>query len=190
MQTLYLDVFSGISGDMFLGALLDLGVDFRELERGLRRLKLDGYHLHVARGAKASIAGTKFDVHLDAEHSHSHGHDHGAGCHEGCGHDHGHGHGHSHEPGSHQHSDSRDFAAIRQLILASSLSDWVKEHSLAVFHRIAVAEGKIHGVPPEQVHFHEVGAVDSIVDIVGACLGLELLGKPRVLAAPVVEGTD
>lgn len=189
MQTLYLDVFSGISGDMFLGALLDLGVDFRELERGLRRLKLDGYHLHVARGTKASIAGTKFDVHLDAEHSHSHGHDHGAGCHEGCDHDHGHGHGHSHEPGSHQHSDSRDFAAIRQLILASSLSDWVKERSLAVFHRIAVAEGKIHGVPPEQVHFHEVGAVDSIVDIVGACLGLELLGKPRILAAPVVEGT-
>jgi len=193
MQTLYLDVFSGISGDMFLGALLDLGVDFREVERGLRRLKLDGYHLHVARGTKASIAGTKFDVHLDAGHGHSHAHDHGAGCYDGCDHDHGHGnghdHGHSHEHGSHQHSESRDFAAIRNLIQASSLSDWVKERSLAVFDRIAVAEGKIHGVPPEQVHFHEVGAVDSIVDIVGVCLGLELLGQPRVLAAPVVDGT-
>jgi uncharacterized protein (TIGR00299 family) protein len=189
MQTLYLDVFSGISGDMFLGALLDLGVDFRELERGLRRLRLDGYHLHVGRGSKSSIAGTKFDVHLEAEHSHSHSHDHGAGCPDGCDHDHNHGHEHSQGSGSHEHSDSRDFAAIRKLIQASSLSDWVKERSLAVFRRIAVAEGKIHGVPPDRVHFHEVGAVDSIVDIVGACLGLELLGKPRVLAAPVVEGS-
>lgn len=192
MQTLYLDVFSGISGDMFLGALLDLGVDFRELERGLRRLKLEGYHLHVARGSKASIAGTKFDVHLEIEHGHHHDHAHGAGCEAGCTHDHSHNHPHSHDGAGdhdHDHGDSRDFAAIRQLIQASSLSDWVKDRSLAVFHRIAVAEGKIHGVPPEQVHFHEVGAVDSIVDIVGACLALELLGKPRVLAAPVVEGT-
>lgn len=192
MQTLYLDVFSGISGDMFLGALLDLGVDFRELERGLRRLKLDGYHLHVARSTKASIAGTKFDVHLEGDHGHHHDHSHNAGGDAGCTHDHPHDHPHTHGGAGdhdHNHDGSRDFAAIRQLIQASSLSDWVKDRSLAVFHRIAVAEGKIHGVPPEQVHFHEVGAVDSIVDIVGACLALELLGKPRVLAAPVVEGT-
>ena len=65
----------------------------------------------------------------------------------------------------------------------------MKKKSTAVFQRIAVAEGKIHGLPPERVHFHEIGAVDSIVDIVGACIALELLGKPRVLAAPVVEGT-
>ena len=74
------------------------------------------------------------------------------------------------------------------MIQRSALSDWVKQKSIAVFHRIAVAEGKIHGLPPEQVHFHEVGAVDSIMDIVGACVALELLGEPRVLAAPVVEG--
>ncbi len=184
MQTLYLDVFSGISGDMFLGALLDLGVDFRELERGLRRLRLDGYHLHVGRGTKSSIAGTKFDVHLESSHEHAHPHEHGA---DGAsGHDHPHDHGHG---AHHHHGDSRDFAAIQALILASALSDWVKERSVAVFRRVAVAEGKIHGVPPERVHFHEVGAVDSIVDIVGACIALELLGKPRVLAAPVVEGT-
>ncbi len=177
MQTLYLDIFSGISGDMFLGALLDLGVDFRELERGLKRLKLDGYHLHAGRGQKGSIAGIKFDVHLEGEaceHGHVHEHPHP--------HAHGHGDGHGHE-------DSRDFAAIQQLIRASELSPWVKERAVAVFQRVAVAEGKIHGLPPEQVHFHEVGAVDSIVDIVGACLALELLGKPRVLAAAVVEGT-
>jgi pyridinium-3,5-bisthiocarboxylic acid mononucleotide nickel chelatase len=75
------------------------------------------------------------------------------------------------------------------VVAHSSLSDWVKQKAIAVFHRIAVAEGKIHGLPPDQVHFHEVGAVDSIVDIVGVCAGLELLGKPRVLAGPAIEGT-
>src|SRR5262249_40923144 len=89
---------------------------------------------------------------------------------------------------AHHHDDARTFTEIRQLISQSRLSDWVKAKAIAVFQRIAVAEGKIHGVPPERVHFHEVGAVDSIVDIVGACVGLELLGKPRILASPVVEG--
>src|SRR5262249_26118851 len=68
------------------------------------------------------------------------------------------------------------------------LSNWVKEKSIAVFQRIAIAEGKIHGLPPDGVHFHEVGAIDSIVDIVGACIGLELLNRPRLLASAVVEG--
>jgi uncharacterized protein (TIGR00299 family) protein len=75
------------------------------------------------------------------------------------------------------------------LILRSGLSEWVKQKAVAVFQRVAVAEGKIHGLPPDDVHFHEVGAVDSIVDIVGACVALEILGKPRVLAAHVVDGT-
>src|SRR5256884_1771781 len=88
----------------------------------------------------------------------------------------------------HGHARGRNFAQIKELIQRSALSDRVKQKSVAVFHRIAVAEGKIHGLTPDEVHFHEVGAVDSIVDIVGACVALELLGKPRVLAAPVVEG--
>ena len=191
MKTLYLDLFSGVSGDMFVGALLDLGVDARLLERELAKLGIDGYHLHVTRGQKAAIAGTKFDVHLAGEHGHdpreSHSHS------DGQGHSHSHAHGHDH-PHGHSHSESgesahgRDFVEIRRLLTASSLSDWVKEKTIAVFARLAAAEGKIHGVPPEQVTFHEVGAVDSIVDIVGACAGLELLGKPRLLASPVVEG--
>jgi pyridinium-3,5-bisthiocarboxylic acid mononucleotide nickel chelatase len=206
MKTLYLDLFSGISGDMFIGALIDLGVDAHKLERELGKLKLDGYHLHAGRQERQGIAGVKFDVHLADEHDHHHGHGHGR--------EHEHGHHHEHERAQpagvrssgfsrsgppeggtpnhhghdHHHDDSRNFAEIKTLITRSKLSAWVKKKSLAVFQRIAEAEGKIHGLPPEQVHFHEVGAVDSIVDIVGGCLALELLGKPRVLASAVTEG--
>ena len=175
MKTLYLDLFSGISGDMFIAALIDLGVDARQLEQELQKLRLEGYHLHVTRGHKASLEGVKFDVHLASDHHHG-----------GQPHAHDHTHAHSH---THTHEHGRTFAQIRQLITESRLSDWVKQKSVAVFQRLAMAEGKIHGLPPDQVSFHEVGAVDSIIDIVGACIALEMLGKPRVLASPVVEGT-
>src|SRR5579859_3904201 len=175
MKTLYLDLFSGISGDMFLGALIGLGVDARKLESELKKLKLPGWHIHIARKQKSGIEGTKFDVHVDEgritkihrrhqEHAH-------------------------HSLHEHPHDDSRNFAEIKRLISHSQLSSRVKKKSVAVFQRIAEAEGKIHGLLPARVHFHEVGAVDSIVDIVGTCLALEMLGQPRVLASPVVEGT-
>jgi uncharacterized protein (TIGR00299 family) protein len=211
MKTLYLDIFSGISGDMFISALIDLGVDAHDLEHELEKLKLDGYHLHVSRAHKAAIEGVKFDVHLAHEHSHTGGatHTHAYSHEEHHHHTHKHEHAHdddhhhhheddqdahhhahsNHHEEEHEHSHGRNFSEIKKLISSSRLSDWVKGKATAVFHRIAVAEGKIHGLPPEQVHFHEVGAVDSIVDIVGGCIGLELLGKPRVLASPVVEGT-
>ncbi len=217
MKTLYLDMISGISGDMFLGALVDLGVDAKKLESELAKLKLEGWHLHVNRQKKSEIEGVKLDVHLAHDHdhshsgqpgqpghSHSHDHDHDHGhshSHDhdhnplsfnfrAPDHDHSHGHSHSHEHGhDHSHEGNRNFAEIKKLIADSSLSAWVKEKSVAVFHRIAVAEGKIHGLPADQVHFHEVGAVDSIVDIVGGCIALEMLGKPRVLASTVTEGT-
>jgi hypothetical protein len=176
MKTLYLDIFSGISGDMFIGALIDLGADDRKLERELKKLKLDGYQLHVARQQKSGIAGVKFDVHLANAHEHHHEHEHHHAS-RFTHHDH------------HHHEENRAFEEIKKLIGRSKLSAWVKKKSIAVFRRIAEAEGKIHGRPPEKVHFHEVGAVDSIVDIVGACIALELLGKPHVLATPVVEGT-
>jgi len=203
MKTLYLDIFSGISGDMFIGALIDLGVDTHKLEYELGKLKLDGYHLHVSRQERQGIAGVKFDVHLAHDHDHHHGHEHDHGHehphehghehHHHGEHDHhhdrGHAHHHEHDEHDHSHDDSRNFADIKKLITRSKLSPWVKKQAIAIFQRIADAEGKIHGKPPSEVHFHEVGAVDSIVDIVGACIGLELLGKPRVLAAPVTEGT-
>ena len=191
MKTLYLDIFSGIAGDMFIAALLDLGVDSQKLERELKKLKLKGYHLHVARGHKSGIEGVKFDVHLAEEHDHNHDHEH----HHGHEHDHGHSHHHDHEHGhehshhAHHHDEQRNFSQIKQLISRAKLSPWVKQKSIAVFQRIAEAEGKIHGLSADEVHFHEVGAVDSIVDIVGAAIALELLGKPRVRSAPVTEGT-
>jgi uncharacterized protein (TIGR00299 family) protein len=218
MKALYLDVFSGISGDMLLGALIDLGVDAHQLEHELEKLPVEGYHIHVTRGQKGTIAGVKFDVHVAQEHALKRGEGRGARgeevshqTHGDPAHEHEHGHhhehGHSHEhgrtanrlgsqqhyaheaPHNHGHEHERNYAEIKDLISGSTLSDWVKQKSIAVFHRIAVAEGKIHGLPPEQVHFHEVGAVDSIVDIVGTCIGLELLGKPPVLAGSVIEGT-
>jgi uncharacterized protein (TIGR00299 family) protein len=198
LKTLYLDIFSGLSGDMFIGAMLDLGFGLDHLERELAKLPVEGYHLHTSRAKRSQIEGTKFDVHLGHHHGHEqiHEHEHGHGKERdhqrGHTHEHGHSdeheHQHSHEHGD-EHEHGRSYAEIRQLIAASGLSDWVKTKALAVFHRVAVAEGKIHGQPADQVHFHEVGAVDSIVDIVGACVALEYFGQPRVLASAVVDGT-
>lgn len=197
MKTLHLDIFSGISGDMLIGALLDLGAPFETLQAQLDLLRLEGYHAHANRQLKASIEGVKFDVHCHEHGGRHHDHDEDDDHH----HHHGHGHHHHHEDDEHHHHDDdhghmhdhehehgRTYAEIRALIQRSGLSPWVKEKSVAVFSRIARAEGKIHGQPPEEVHFHEVGAIDSIVDIVGACVCLELLGKPRVVASAVVEG--
>ena len=220
MKTLYLDLVSGLSGDMFLGALLDLGVELRQVTEALADLPLVGYHVHASRQSKASIVGVRFEVHvegipeaspvpgrggqappphLEAKVAHEHGP--GAPGHAHTHHDHPHPHAHDHEhpaataehaPGGHGHTHaqpSRDFGQITAMLEASHCSPWVKTKALAVFRRIAVAEGKIHGCPPERVHFHEVGAVDSIVDIVGACVALEALGQPRLWASRVVEGT-
>lgn len=204
MKTLYLDIFSGISGDMLVGALIDLGASEHHIKHQVAELGVGGYKIEVARREKSGISGTKFDVILDQPGKHEH-------AHHSAFHDHPHRRPPSKketdtrilnasfgkfapvpataEPPAHSHAAHRNFADISQLIADSNLSRWVKEKAIKVFHRIAVAEGKVHGKPPEEVHFHEVGAVDSIVDIVGACIALEILGKPRVLAGKVQEGT-
>ncbi len=212
MKAVYLDLFSGISGDMFVGAFLDLGVDMGVLREGLARLPVTGYHLHADRRTKAGISGTKFDVHLDADphpahhagpgHAHVHLPDSPASAEPGFDLPAGHRHqSHSHprsvtHRGQHAQAVSgsrdaevRDFRAIVAMISGSSLSAWVRDRAVGVFRRIAEAEGKIHGLPPEEVHFHEVGAVDSIVDVVGGCLAVEALGRPRVFAASPIDGT-
>lgn len=210
MRTLYLDCFSGISGDMTIAALLDLGIPQKLLDAELKKLGIsDEFHIHVARRKKQQVMGLKFDVHAFYPEAAKHrlrgnGHGHGNGNGNGNGHhhhDHGNGHGHSHHEHhhdeeaahghsghEHQHTHGRSFSDIRKLIEKSKLSSFVKDSAVSIFHRIAVVEGKIHGTPTEKVHFHEVGAIDSIIDIVGVCILIEELGVDQILASPPSEG--
>ena len=185
MKTLYLELASGISGDMFLGALLDLGVELDTVRAALSGLPLDGCQLTAERAQKSGLAGTRFRVRLADGRSPEAAALADAAA-EKTGHSHAGGHAHAH---ARPHAPSRNFADIRTLIQDSALDPWVKERAVAVFARLAAAEGKVHGRPPEQVHFHEVGAVDSIVDIVGGCVALDCLGRPRVRASLVTEGS-
>jgi uncharacterized protein (TIGR00299 family) protein len=159
----YFDCPSGAAGDMILGALVDAGLPFEALERELGRLGLGGYSLQLSTVMKAGFRATKVDVHV-------HDHDRVSGAA-------GHADGHSH--GSHAHPD-RTLKAILDLIARSGLPDRVKADSSRIFTRLAEAEARVHGTTPAQVHFHDVGAVDAIVDVVGACIGLHLLGVDSV----------
>ena len=186
MRTLYFDCFSGISGDMTVGALRALGVEESVFLQALAALELgDEFHAHFHEGSRQNIAGWKFDVH-------AHSHDHPPLHPHGGGHQHPHGettHFHLHKPGQADHAHGRSFRQIRTLIESSSLTSFVKERGVAVFRRIAQAEGKIHGMPAEEVTFHEVGAVDSIADIIAACAGLESLGVSHICSSHLVEAT-
>lgn len=162
-RLLYLDCLSGISGDMTVGALCDLGVEPARLEAELEKLSLGEMQVRFERENRRGISGLKFSAIED---------------------EHGHGHGHGHEG----HKHGRNYAQIRELMGSSALSEFVRQKALAIFERIAIAEAKIHGVPVESVGFHELGAVDSIADIVGTCVALEALGQPRVIVSPLREG--
>ncbi|MFT8406192.1 nickel pincer cofactor biosynthesis protein LarC [Liquorilactobacillus nagelii] len=165
MKTLVLDAFSGISGDMFLGALFDLGLSKTALEEQLAKLKVTGYQLLVDRTSHSSIYGTNFDVIL-ADHQVK---DNGIT-------EHGHHHG-------------RSFATIKQLIEASELSDSIKQRAVKLFQEIAVAEAHVHHQKVSEVHFHEVGAIDSIVDLVGAAIALDLMKIDRIVVNNLADGT-
>lgn len=188
VRILYLDCFSGISGDMFVGSLLDLGWSLADLQAGLSLLGLDAeFHIHASHQNRQNISATKFDVHV--AHHHPHAHHTSPSPHS---HTHSHfdeEHHHSSATETHSHTHGRTFREIQTLIEASQLSKNVKTTSISVFRRIAVAEGKIHGQPPEKVAFHEVGAIDSIVDIVGVCLGIEALGIQEIHASKLAEGS-
>ncbi len=167
---------------MLLGALLDCGLDFAYLKAELARLGLVGYELSLTRVDRSGISAAKFDVQLlenqdgDA-HTHAHEHPHGAGTHT-----------HSHTHGNEPHSHHRALSDIKRLIAASALSQTVKARAQQIFQRLGEAEAKIHNLPIEAVHFHEVGALDSIVDIVGTCIGLEALQIERIIASPLHVG--
>lgn len=194
MKTLFFDAFAGISGDMTLGALVDLGVPFEFLKSELSKLGLDGYELSTRRVSRAAIDCAKVDVRLAGEPDHHHP-DH----HHHDDHHHGHHHGHHHDDHHHDHHhddhhrhdhphNHRGLTDIAEIIHRSSLSERIKSRAIAIFAGLAEAEGKVHGIPAEKVHFHEVGATDAIVDIVGACIGFEFLEIERFVAAPLRVG--
>lgn len=200
MKTLYFDCFSGISGDMTIGALLNAGGDFTHLEKELRKLHIEEeYKLKIANTIKNGISATKFDVILTSDEAnqdhggHSH-HEHDKHDHSDENHHHHHHHGHTHpvhdhEHHEHHHHHHRTYKDIVKLITDSELSEKVKEMSLRIFRKIGEAEGKIHGLSLEKVHFHEVGAVDSIIDIVGTAILIEQLEIEKIKSAPVPTGS-
>jgi uncharacterized protein (TIGR00299 family) protein len=154
MKLLYLDCFAGISGDMLLGALIDLGVSEDFLRSELAKVHLHGYRIETRRVMKQHITATKFDC--VAEHEHHH---------------------------------HRGYSEIAAMIFHSTLPDGVKQRATNVFHALGEAEAKVHGIPLEKVHFHEIGAVDSIVDIVGVCIALKALGVERIVSLPPPLGS-
>jgi len=181
-RTLYLDCFAGASGDMLVGAMLDCGLDFELLRSELLKLGVEGYELSLRRVDRSGISAAKFDVHLTGE-FHSHGHHHN--------HEHSHGE-HSHGEHSHGHnhkSHHRSLSEIKRIISSSNFSELVKGRAQAIFQRIGEAEAKIHNVPIETVHFHEVGAIDSIVDVVGSCVAFDALEIGRIISSPLHVGS-
>ncbi|MFY9557694.1 MAG: nickel pincer cofactor biosynthesis protein LarC [Blastocatellia bacterium] len=154
MRAVYFDCFAGVSGDMIVGALLDLGVDLESLRQPLLSLGLKGYEIKSHRVYRSGISATKFDVVVELN-----------------------------------EQPARTLADIRSMILGSSVPGKVKDYAVRVFERLAEAEARAHGTTPDAVHFHEVGAVDSIIDIVGAMIGFELLGIERFFCSPLRIGS-
>ena len=185
-KILYFDCSAGISGDMTLGALIDLGADKNAFLTELEKLHLEGYEIAFETTQRNAITATHVNVILTGQeqvHDHTHIHEHI--------HDHGHTHEHDHEHHSHDHERGhfhRSFRDIRQMIQNSELSKEVKDLSLRIFTRVARAEAKVHHKDVEEVQFHEVGAVDSIVDIVGSAILITMLKPDRICASVVQDG--
>ena len=154
MRTLYYDCFAGISGDMHLGAMIDLGVDENYLKSELEKLNIEGFHLEVNKDIRRGITGTKATVVIENQDNEKH----------------------------------RHLRHVEELVNNSSLSEKVKKLSLKIFDLIAVAEAKVHGITKQKVHFHEVGALDSIADIVGAAICIDYLKVDKILSAPIQLG--
>jgi len=184
---LYFDCLSGIAGDMTIAALLHLGIDQEVFLKELGKINIEGYKIDIKSDQKNGIYGLKFDVIIEGEssgHSHGEGHKHS--------HDKGHGDHHSNgdELNSHSHEHHhRNFNDIKEIITSSELSDKVKRLSIEIFEEVAKAEAKIHNKSLEEVHFHEVGAVDSIVDIIGAAIAVDMLNLDKIYASPLHVGT-
>ena len=185
MRTLYFECFSGISGDMTIASLLDLGVDKQVLLDAIDSLNIDGYKIKISEVQRCGITAKKFDVILDSdehEHNHSHSHDHE---HE---HDHNHSHDHDHSHDhEHNHSHEHHHRGVNDINNANITSN-AKDLALRIFDVLADAEAKVHGVGKEEVHFHEVGAIDSIIDIVGIAVCIDNLEVDRFVCSRIYEG--
>src|SRR5436190_21145562 len=175
MKTLFFDCFSGISGDMTIGALLDLGLDFEYLKSELRKLPVEGYELKVSRVVRSNLSATKFDVLMDD------GQPSPSGKGQGEGHSHSHSHSHS--------RFHRKASDILSMIRESKLTAGAKRFATDIFTKLAISEGKVHDVRPEDVEFHEVGAIDSIVDTAGTAIGFDALSVDRFLCGPINVGS-
>lgn len=225
MRIAYLECFSGMSGDMFLGALVDAGVPPRLLEDTVAALGV-GARLEISRVVRSGISATKVDVWVDGEkdlpreefwakegvshglspaksgHEHSHPHHepdhhehHDHGHHHDDEHDHGHRHHHdsvsasdTEHAAAHSHSHGRGLSEIREIISKSAISDAAKKTSIRIFEALGAAEAKIHNMSIEKVHFHEVGAVDAMVDIICAAVGAGALGVDQIICSPLNVG--
>jgi len=200
MRVAYLECFSGISGDMFLGALVDAGVPPHLLEQTVEALKV-GARLEISRVMRSGISATKVDVWVDGEkdlpreeywakqnehaasardddHAHEHEHHH----------EHQHAHEQDHPKQSHGHSHGRGLVEIWEIIGRSGISDTARKNAASIFEALGGAEAKIHATSIEEVHFHEVGAVDAIVDVVCAAVGAEALGVDEIICSPLNVG--
>jgi len=183
-RILYFDCFSGISGDMTLGALLDAGLPLDELKRALGSLAVDGYEISATRVLRAGISATRFTLHEHVHGAPKHPSTQAPSESPSTGHAHKHPHEHTHE---HPH-EHRTLAEITALIDQSALSGAGRDQAKLLFLRLAEAEASIHHMSVEQVHLHEVGALDSIIDIVGVVFGLEWFGAERIVCSPLNVG--
>ena len=168
MKVLYFDCSSGISGNMTLGALSELIDDPDYLVNELKKLNVDGYHIHISKEKKNGITGTYVDVHLEHEHHHDHKHEHV----------------HHH----HHHHEHRNLFDVNKIIDESEIDEKAKDLAKRIFLRVAKAESKVHNESLENVHFHEVGAIDSIVDIIGTAILLCKINPDVIYSSVVNDG--
>ena len=202
-KTLYFDCFSGAAGDMIIGAILDLGLPIDELRGALGSLAIDYGDVSVERVLRAGISASRFRVHAEDDaaadarsgtHAHDERHneqrpaDQRESGHVGHGHGHDRQHAHRRDGHAHHHAH-RSLSDIGALVRRSALSPAGRDRAMHLFERLAEAEAAIHAMPVDQVHLHEVGAVDSIIDIVGAVFGLEWLAADQIVASPLNVGS-
>ncbi|MCB5474138.1 nickel pincer cofactor biosynthesis protein LarC [Blautia luti] len=198
---LYLECTSGISGDMAVAALLDLGASREKLKKVLKSLPVKGFDIKISRVVKSGIDACDFDVVLDEEHENHdhdmgylHGHEHGGYSYNEARHGHEHGehsheHGESHSHHGHHHHEHRGLNEIMTIIDHADMADRARSYAKKIFTILAEAEAKAHNVPADQVHFHEVGAVDSIVDILSVAVCMDDLDVEEVIIPRLCEGS-